>query len=175
MLLRNTTERQYQDFWSESRAEPSVREQRVFCLWQAISQAMGLPAKPAGQGEERRSRPELRPGHQVAATEQQSTVGSVQLTRSEPTGGCLRLPRLRLEIVGTRSPQKRWLREPNLLRPRPIRRKLTTLRAAGEGGARGYRAHRGGAALRFPGRWAAKCRTTASILFGAAAGTRVPA
>ena len=66
-----------------------------------------------------------------------------------PPGGGLRLPPLRLELVGTRPPQKRWLREPNLLRPRPLHRRLTTLRAAGEGGTSGYRAHRDCAALSF--------------------------
>ena len=34
----------------ERRAEPSVRENNVFCLRQARSQAMGLPPKPAEQG-----------------------------------------------------------------------------------------------------------------------------
>ena len=43
-----------------------------------------------------------------------------------PPGGGLRLPPLQLELVGTRPPQKRWLRELNLLRLWPLRRRLTT-------------------------------------------------
>ena len=39
----------------------------------------------------------------------------------KPPGRPLRLPPLRLELVGTRPPQKRWLREPNLLRLRRLR------------------------------------------------------
>ena len=38
-----------------------------FCLWQARSQAMGLTPNPAGQGGERRSWPEPRPGPQETA------------------------------------------------------------------------------------------------------------
>ena len=50
MLLKTRRKPERQDRWSESRAEPSVREQRVFCLWQARSQAMGLSPRPAEQG-----------------------------------------------------------------------------------------------------------------------------
>ena len=52
---------------NESRAEPPVRQPRVFCLRQARSQAMGLPPKSAGQGGERRSWPEPRRRPQAAA------------------------------------------------------------------------------------------------------------
>ena len=38
----------------------------------------------------------------------------------------LRWPPLRVELVDTRPPQKRWLREPNLLRLRRLRRRMTT-------------------------------------------------
>ena len=41
-------------------------------------------------------------------------------------GRPLRLPPLRLELVGARPPHKRWLRQPNLLRPRRLRRMVTT-------------------------------------------------
>ena len=44
----------------------------------------------------------------------------------QPPGRPLRLPRLRLELVGTRPPQKRWWRKPNLLRPRRLHRMMTT-------------------------------------------------
>ena len=69
---------------------------------------------------------------------------------AKSTGWPLRLPPLRMELVGTTPPQKRWLREPNLLRPRRLRRRMTTTctfsRAGGEGATSGYRAHRDGAA-----------------------------
>ena len=42
---------------------------------------------------------------------------------SKATGAALRL---RLELVGIRPPQKRWLREPNLLRRQRLRRRVTT-------------------------------------------------
>ena len=45
----------------------------------------------------------------------------------KPPRGPLRLPPLRLELVGTRPPHKRWLREPNLLRRRRLRGRLTTM------------------------------------------------
>ena len=45
---------------------------------------------------------------------------------AKPPGWPLRLPRQRLELVGTRPPQKRWLREPNLLRLLRLRRRMTT-------------------------------------------------
>ena len=41
---------------------------------------------------------------------------------AKPPGRPLRLPPLRLTLVGTRPPQKRWLREPNLLRLRCLRK-----------------------------------------------------
>ena len=44
----------------------------------------------------------------------------------QPPGRPLRLPRLRLELVGTRPPQKRWWPKPNLLRPRRLHRMMTT-------------------------------------------------
>ena len=45
---------------------------------------------------------------------------------TKPPGWPLRLPPLRLELVSTRPRQKRWLRQSNLLRLRPLRRRITT-------------------------------------------------
>ena len=45
---------------------------------------------------------------------------------AKPSGWPLRLPPLRLELVGTRPPQKRWLRESNHLQLRRLRTKMTT-------------------------------------------------
>ena len=50
----------------------------------------------------------------------------LNIPRAKPPGWPLRLPPLRLELVGTRPPQKRWLRESNLLRLRRLRRRMTT-------------------------------------------------
>ena len=44
----------------------------------------------------------------------------------KPPGRPLCLPPLRLELVATRPPQKQWLREPNLLHLRRLRRGMTT-------------------------------------------------
>ena len=49
MLLTTRRTPECKDHGGESSAEPSVREQRVFCLWQARSQAMGQQGK-AGKG-----------------------------------------------------------------------------------------------------------------------------
>ena len=68
----------------KSRAEPSVREQRVFCLWQARSQAMGLPPKPVGQGGKRRNGQSH--GQDPKQQQQQSASGPAQHTRSKATG-----------------------------------------------------------------------------------------
>ena len=45
---------------------------------------------------------------------------------AKPPGWPLGLPPLRLDLGGTRPPQKRWLRESNLLRLRRLRRRMTT-------------------------------------------------
>ena len=87
---------------------------------------MGLPPKPAGQGGERRSWPDHgQAPKQQQQHQQQSTSGPAQHTRSKTTGPAPASP-LRLELVGTRPPQKRWLRKPNLLRLRRLRRMVTT-------------------------------------------------
>ena len=48
------------------------------------------------------------------------------IPRAKPQEKALRLPPLRLELVGTRSLQKRWLRGPNLLPLRRLSRRMTT-------------------------------------------------
>ena len=50
-----------------SRSGPSVRRQRVLCVWQARSQAAGLPSTPAGEGGERRPWTEIYPDPHAAA------------------------------------------------------------------------------------------------------------
>ena len=60
--------------------------------------------------------------------QQQSTSGRAQHTGSKPPERPLRLPPLRVELVDTRPHQKRWLRQPNLLRLQRLRRRMTTTR-----------------------------------------------
>ena len=50
----------------------------------------------------------------------------ISLPGVKPPARPLRLPPVRLELVGTRPPQKRWLRELNLLRLRRLLRRMTT-------------------------------------------------
>ena len=59
---------------------------------------------------------------QIPIKQQQSTNGPAQHTRSKTTG----MAPAPLELVGTRPPQKRSLRRPNLLRLKRLRRMTTT-------------------------------------------------
>ena len=51
----------------------------------------------------------------------------LSLPGAKPPRRPLRPPRLRLELVGTRPPKNRWLREPNLLRLQRLRRRMATM------------------------------------------------
>ena len=103
---------------------------------------------------------------------------SLSIPGEKPTGRPLRRPSLRLELVGTRPTQSGDYGNrtccPCGVYAEGCRLRVHS-RAAGEGGARGYRAHRDGVAPCFPERWAAKYPTSRSISCGAAAGTRVAA
>ena len=75
--------REYQGCWCESRAESSVRQQRVFRMWQARTQTMGLSPKLAGKaGKGVRGQ-----SHgQTPTQQQQFTNGPAQHTWSKTTG-----------------------------------------------------------------------------------------
>ena len=91
-------------------------------------------------------------------------------------GWPLRLPPL--ELVGTRPPQKRWLRRPNLLRLKRLRRMTTiTCTFACRGGrwCQWITCSPRRCNTRFPERWATERSTSSSLRSGAAAGTRVTA
>ena len=74
---------------------------------------------------------------------------------AKPLRRPLPLPPLRLELEGTRPPQKRWLPKPNLLRLRLLRMMITITCAfacRGKDCDNRYRAHRDGVSPCFPER-----------------------
>ena len=64
--------------------------------------------------------------HSSSSSSSSSNPQAVPLSipGAKPPGRPLRLPPLRLELVGTRPLQKRWLRKPKLLRLRRLRRMM---------------------------------------------------
>ena len=91
------------------------------------SQAMGLPPKPAGQGGERRSWPEPRPGPQAATAaaaaiyKQSRSAYPEKSHRDGPASATSTAG-----ASGYKTTSKRWLRGPNLLRLRRLRRRMMT-------------------------------------------------
>ena len=96
-------------------------------MWQARSQTMGLPPKAsrARRGKGFTARATARPPSSTSSSTNPQAV-SLSIPGAKPPGRPLRMPPLRLELVGTRPPQKPWIREPNLLRMRRLRRRMTT-------------------------------------------------
>ena len=91
----------------------------MFCFWRARSPATAPKASRARRGKAFMARGTARPPSSSSRSNPQAVPLSVP--RAKPPGRRLRLPPLRLELVGTRPPQK-----PNLLRLRRLRRIMTT-------------------------------------------------
>ena len=81
-------------------------------MWQAGTQAVGLPQKPAGRRREKASMaiPTARPLYSSSSPQ----AVPLSISGARQLGWPLRLPPL--ELVRTRPPQRRWLRRLNLLR-----------------------------------------------------------
>ena len=86
-----------------------------------------LKARITGRGQAFMARATARPPRRRNGGSNTQAVLLTILGVKSP-GRPLRLPPLRMELVDTRRPQKRWLREPNLLRLLRLRKKLTTKR-----------------------------------------------
>ena len=96
-------------------------------MWQAKTQESNGTAPKASRVRRRKAfmaRVTARTPSSSSSSNPQAVPLSIP--GAKPPGWPLRLPPLLLELVGTRPPQKRWLREPNLLRLRRLRRRIKT-------------------------------------------------
>ena len=148
----------------------------MFVASKVTSNGTGPKASRTRRGKAFMARAKARPPRSSSSSDPQAIPLSIP--RVKPPGRPLRLPLLRLELVGTRPPQKRWLREPNMLRLRRLRRRMTTMCKFACHGRR-WRQWMPSEPSRcsnlFPRALGRKIPTSPSISSGAAAGTRVAA
>ena len=150
----------------------------VFFVATKVTSNGTAPKTKTGKGVHGQSHGQDPTQQQQQQQQQQSTSGPAQHTRSKATGMAPASATLTPGASGYETASKRWLREPNQLRLRRLRRRMTTTCTFACRGRRWrqlIRAHRDGATPCFSERWAAKCRTSASISSGTTAGTRVAA